>query len=130
MDRKIIEDFEKEKNIVLPEVYIKFLIDNEKGQENLDISLFGFEEFVKWHEWYTKDNFAPNHIAIGCGGGSELLVMKQEEASNELIVTSAGNYIEQYLTKEYCSILQDFDGWVKRGFLAIEINPTLYDEDC
>lgn len=133
MDIKKIEDYEKEKNIIIPEAYIQFILESNNMPEKLckdypEIYLYDFELFKEMNECYSEnfghngENLAPNYLSIGCGGGSELLVIKQEKSANQLIITTAGNYIEEYLTPEHCKILMDFKGWINKGCPYSEIN--------
>lgn len=91
MDRKIIEDFEREHHYTLPESYIKFLLicDNnpqEYCKDYGDISLCSLEELPDEREMHEMDKYCPEYIAIGSGGGGEVLIMKQERDSDTLIV--------------------------------------------
>ena len=95
MDRKEIEAFEKAHHYILPESYINFLLicDNQpekycKGYR--DIILYSLEELPEERKLYEMDEFCPEYIAIGYGGGGEVLIMKQERDTNTLIVSSGG----------------------------------------
>ena len=73
------------------------------------------------------DQYCPEYIAIGYGGGGEVLIMKQERDSNTLIVTSGGALLSKFITPEYCKFFNDFfAGWAARGCPAHEIN-SMYD---
>lgn len=73
---------------------------------------------------HEMDKYCPEYIAIGDGGGGEVLIMKQERKCNTLIVTSAGNLISQFISPEYCTFFHGFfDGWVARKCPANEIDP-------
>lgn len=132
MDIEIIQNYENEKNIIIPEVYIQFLLDSNNIPEKLcmdypDIYLYDFKIFKEMNEYFSEDygvngeNLAPSYLAIGCGGGSELLVMKQEKNANNLIITTADNYIEKYLTQDHCKILLDLKSWIIKGCLLKDL---------
>ena len=134
MDRKTIEDFEKAHGYILPESYINFLLVCDNKPENYcmnpygDINLFSLEELPEWREVYEMDKYCPEYVAIGDGGGGEVLIMKQEPECNTLIVTSAGNLISRFISPEYCTFFYDFfNGWVARKCPANEIDP-IYGE--
>ena len=127
MDRKIIEDFEKEHHYILPESYIKFLLTCDNTPQNYckdygDISLCSLEELPEMRELHEMDKYCPEYIAIGFGGGGEVLVMKQERDSNTLIVTEGGNLISKFITSQYCKFFNDFFiDWAARKCPASEI---------
>lgn len=128
MDRKIIEDFEKEHHYTLPESYIEFLLICDNAPQEYcvdygDISLCSLEELPEEREMYEMDKYCPEYIAIGSGGGGEVLIMKQEKDCNTLIVTDGGNLISRFITPEYCTFLHDFfAGWAARRCPANEID--------
>ena len=133
MDRKTIEDFEKTYNFILPESYIKFLLICDNHPEKYckgyrDIILYSLEELPQERKLYEMDEYCPEYIAIGYGGGGEVLIMKQERECNTLIVTSGGSLISRFISPEYCTFYYDFfDGWVTRKCPANEIN-SMYSE--
>ena len=127
MDRKTIEAFEQEYHYILPERYIDFLLlcDNrpEAWCESRDIFLCSLEQLPEERETLQMDQYCPEYLAIGWGGGGEVLVMKQERKTDTLIVTSGGNLISRFITPEYCRFFEDFfTGWASRGCPAGEIN--------
>lgn len=132
MNRKIIEDFEKEHHYTLPESYIEFLLvcDNrpeEYCKDYGDICLCSLEELPGEREMHEMDKYCPEYIAIGWGGGGEVLIMKQERNSNTLIITDGGNLLSRFITPEYCKFLTDFfSGWVLRKCPANEID-SMYE---
>lgn len=95
MDRKTIEAFEKAHHYILPESYINFLLICDNHPEKYckgyrDIILYSLEELPAERKLYEMDEFCPEYIAIGYGGGGEVLIMKQERDTNTLIVSSGG----------------------------------------
>lgn len=132
MDRKIIEDFEREHHYTLPENYIKFLLLCDNNPQKYckdygDISLYSLEELSDEREIYEMDKYCPEYIAIGSGGGGEVLIMKQERDNNTLIVTDGGNLLSQFITPDYCTFFHDFfAGWVARKCPAKEID-SMYE---
>ena len=132
MDKKTIEDFEREHHYTLPESYIDFLLICDNHPEKYckgyrDIILYSLEELPQERELYEMDKFCPEYIAMGYGGGGEVLIMKQERNSNTLIVTSGGALLSKLITPEYCKFFNDFfAGWVARKCPANEIN-AMYD---
>lgn len=133
MDRKTIEDFEREHHYMLPESYIKFLLSCNNNPQKYcrdygDIRLYSLEELQEEREMYEMDKYCPEYIAIGDGGGGEVLIMRQERDSNTLIITEGGNLLSQFITPEDCTFFEDFfEGWVARKCPAKEIDP-IYDE--
>lgn len=131
MDRKTIEDFEKEHYYTLQESYIKFLIACDNNPQSYckdyeDISLYSMEELPEIRKMHEMDKYCPKYIAIDFGGG-EVLIMKQERDSDMLIVTEAGNLISNFITPEYCKFFDDFfSGWVVRKCPANEID-SMYE---
>ena len=128
MNRKIIEDFEQEHYYILTEIYIEFLLicDNNPQIycESYDnIILCSLEELPQERELYEMDKYCPEYIAIGSGGGGEVLIMKQDRKSNTLIVAEGGALISRFITPEHCTFFYDFfKGWVARKCPASEIN--------
>ena len=128
MDRKIIEDFERAHNYILPESYIEFLlICNNNPQMYCegykDIILCSLEELPQERELHEMDEYCPEYIAIGYGGGGEVLIMKQDRESDTLIVDESGALISRFITPEHCTFFYDFfKGWVARRCPASEIN--------
>lgn len=107
MDRKIIEDFEREHHYKLPENYIKFLLLCDNNPQKYckdygDISLYSLEELSDEREIY--------------------------EMNKSLIVTDGGNLLSQFITPEYCTFFHDFffAGWVARKCPAKEID-SMYE---
>lgn len=132
MDRKTIEDFEKAHHYILPESYINFLLICDNNPEKYckgyrDIILYSLEELPQERELYEMDEYCPDYIAIGYGGGGEVLIMKQTRDTNTLIISSSGALLTQFISPEYCTFfLNFFDGWVSRGCPANEIN-SMYE---
>lgn len=132
MDRKTIENFEREHHYILPESYIKFLLICDNNPQEYcknygDISLCSLEELPKEREMHEMDKYCPEYIAIGYGGGGEVLIMKQERNNDTLIVTSGGDLVSQFITPEDCKFFDDFfSGWVARKCPANEID-SMYD---
>lgn len=128
MDRKTIEDFEKAHGYILPESYINFLLlcNNEPEKYCIsygDICLCSLEELPEERKTHEMGQYCPEYIAIGWGGGGEVLIMKQERSCNTLVVTSGGNLISKFISPEYCTFFQDFfDGWAARKCPAWELN--------
>lgn len=133
MDRSTIEDFEKAHGYTLPESYIEFLLICDNHPEKYckgyrDIILCSLEELPRERELYEMDEYCPEYIAIGYGGGGEVLIMKQERTCNTLIAASGGSLISRFISPEYCTFYDDFfDGWAARKCPAEEINP-MYGE--
>ena len=99
MDRKTIEAFEKAHHYILPESYINFLLICDNHPEKYckgyrDIILYSLEELPEERKLYEMDEFCPEYIAIGYGGGGEVLIMKQERDTNTLIVSSGGALLQ------------------------------------
>ena len=128
MDRKIIEDFANEHHYILPESYIKFLLLCDNNPQDYckdygDISLFSLEELPEMREMHEMDKYCPEYIAIGEGGGGEVLIMKQERGSDTLIVTEGGGLLSKFITPPYCKFFNDFfTDWVARKCPASEID--------
>ena len=75
---------------------------------------------------YQMDEYCPEYIAIGYGGG-EVLIMKQTRDTNTLIITAGGALLTEFISPKYCTFFTDFfDGWVTRGCPANEIN-SIYE---
>lgn len=94
MDRKIIEDFEREHHYKLPENYIKFLLLCDNNPQKYckdygDISLYSLEELSDEREIY--------------------------EMNKSLIVTDGGNLLSQFITPEYCTFFHDFFFFCRMG---------------
>ena len=132
MERKIIEDFEKVHHYILPESYINFLLICNNTPEKYcigyqDIILYSLEELPQERKLYEMDEYCPEYIAIGYGGGGEVLIMKQARDTNTLIISSGGALLTEFISPEYCTFFYDFfDGWVLRGCPAKEIN-SMYE---
>ena len=132
MDRKTIEGFEREHHYTLPESYINFLLISDNNPQKCctsygDICLCSLEELPGERQMHEMDKYCPEYIAIGWGGGGEVLIMKQERDSNTLIVTSGGNLLSKYITPKYCKFFNDFfTGWAARKCPANEID-SMYD---
>ena len=127
MDRRTVEAFEKEHHYILPECYITFLLacDNrpETYCESRDIFLCSLEQLPQERDMHEMDKYCPEYLAIGWGGGGEVLIMKQERDTNTLIAASGGNLISRFITPPYCRFFEDFfAGWVSRGCPAAEID--------
>lgn len=132
MDRAAINAFEREHHYTLPESYIEFLLISDNNPQAYcksygDISLCSLEELPEERALHEMDQYCPEYIAIGYGGGGEVLIMKQERDSNTLIVTSGGALLSKFITPEYCKFFNDFfAGWAARRCPAHEIN-SMYD---
>lgn len=132
MDRKTIETFEKEHRYLFPERYIRFLLLCDNHPETYckgypDIILYSLEELPRERASYEMDLYCPEYLAIGYGGGGEVLMMKQERDTNTLIVTHGGALLTKLISPEFCTFFPDFfDGWVLRGCPAGEIS-SMYE---
>lgn len=120
MERTVFLKYEKENDVILPERYIKSLIDCDDDPEKIckdygDVTLFSFQEFVEAQEYLEMKKWCPNYIVIGNTGSGDVLVMKQSKDENSLIITGAGNLLPQYFISPFCRFLPDFDDWLKRG---------------
>ena len=82
------------------------------------------EELPQERKLYEMDEYCPEYIAIGYGGGGEILTMKQEKDSDTLIISSGGALLTKFISPEHCPFFYDFFAeWVLRGCPANEINP-------
>lgn len=129
MDRETIEAFEKAHQYILPESYINFLLICDNHPEKYckgyrDIILYSLEELPQERKLYEMDEYCPECIAIGYGGGGEILIMKQEKDTDTLIISSGGALLTKFISPEHCPFFYDFFAeWVLRGCPANEINP-------
>lgn len=129
MDRETIEAFEKAHQYILPESYINFLLICDNHPEKYckgyrDIILYSLEELPQERKLYEMDEYCPEYIAIGYGGGGEILIMKQEMDTDTLIISSGGALLTKFISPEHCPFFYDFFAeWVLRGCPANEINP-------
>lgn len=132
MDRQTIAEFEARYNLVLPEAYIRFLLLCDGKPEEYckgfpDIALFTLAEVAEAREYMEMKTYCPEYVAIGDGGGGEVLIMPQERNTETLIVTHGGNLISRYIKPQYCKFFYDFfSGWVSRSCPAAEID-EMYD---
>ena len=129
MDRETIEAFEKAHQYILPESYINFLLICDNHPEKYckgyrDIILYSLEELPQERKLYEMDEYCPEYIAIGYGGGGEILIMKQEKDTDTLIISSGGALLTKFISPEHCPFFYGFFAeWVLRGCPANEINP-------
>ena len=77
MDRKTIEDFEREHHYTLPESYINFLLISDNNPQEYctsygDICLCSLEELPEERQMHEMEKYCPEYIAIGWGGGGEV----------------------------------------------------------
>lgn len=120
MERTVFVEYEKKNDVILPERYIKALIDCNDDPEKIckdygDASLFSFQEFVEAQEYLEMKKWCPDHVAIGNTGGGDVLVMKQLRNENTLLIIEAGALLPQYLEPPFCRVLPDFEDWLNRG---------------
>ena len=112
MDRETIEAFEKAHQYILPESYINFLLICDNHPEKYckgyrDIILYSLEELPQERKLYEMDEYCPEYIAIGYGGGGEILIMKQEKDTDTLIISSGGALLTKFISPEHCPFFYD-----------------------
>ena len=111
-NRNRIIEFEKKHSIIIPDIYVNFLL-GFSSREFDKVTLFSLEELCDAYDYMLLKKYAPNFLPIGRDGGGNIMVMKQKKDATVVYSVSAGciGYIETYFDEKF----EDFHEWFLGG---------------
>lgn len=114
--------FEKNNNLILPDVYKEFLLKYNGYSFEGGLLIYGLEEITETNDYLEVKKYYPQFIAIGDDGGDLVFLMKQDRASKEVYFIEQGD----------CDIedcyghIENFNDWFLSG---CEIKSILQEDE-
>lgn len=111
ISKESICKFEKENDMILPEVYKEFLRKYNGYSIEGGLLLYSIDEIAETNNYLEIEKYAPSFIAVGDDGGDLVFLMKQNPEARDIYIVDQGDYD----IEDCYAHIEDFKSWFKSG---------------